>query len=179
MLKWLSRSSPRDDHAGAPADPAPADPAGAIRVGGPVGGTVVPLASVSDQVFASGVLGQGVGIVPTDGHVLAPVTGVIRTLMPHAVGLETGRGAQILIHIGIDTVTLEGRGFTTHAAKGDRVTVGDLLVDVDLDVVRAAGLDPTVLVTLMNAKAFRDVSVRGAGPVEHGDVVITASPEEN
>ncbi len=155
------------------------DLGGAIRVSAPVDGALVPLVDVSDAAFASGALGMGVGIAPTDGHIVSPVTGRILTLMPHAIGLRTDEDAQILVHVGIDTVTLKGHGFTTRAVKGTQVHAGDPLVDVDLAVVTGAGLDPTVLVTLMNAASFTGISTRGEGLVEHGDLVIVASLEEH
>lgn len=171
MLEKLTRR--RANRGGADAV---ASAPGSLHLFSPVRGVLVPLDEVADAAFASGALGRGVGISPDDGHVVAPVTGVIRTLMPHAIGLETDEGAQVLVHIGIDTVQLGGRGFTQHCAKGDHVTAGAALVDVDLEVVTGARLDPTVLVTLVNSKDFHGISVRDAGPLGLGAPILAALP---
>jgi PTS system beta-glucosides-specific IIC component len=137
-----------------------------------VRGHVVSLDELDDKVFASRVLGEGVGIVPADGTIRAPVSGVLATVAGtgHAYGIRTDDGVDVLVHVGIDTVRLEGRGFHVLVSKGDRVEAGDRLATVDLDVVRAAGYDPTIVVVVTNTRALtavrplldRDVSVADA-----------------
>ncbi|MFG2935159.1 beta-glucoside-specific PTS transporter subunit IIABC [Streptomyces sp. NPDC048282] len=113
----------------------------------PVAGRVVPLAEVPDQVFASGAMGQGLAVVPSEGKVYAPVSGTLVSAMPHAFGIRTDTGVEVLVHIGLNTVELQGRGFTPAVTQGQRLNAGDLLADVDLQVITDAGYDPiTVLI---------------------------------
>ena len=126
----------------------------------PVAGEVVDLADVSDEVFASGALGKGVAVKPTDGNVYAPCEGVVSALFPtgHAVGITAAAsGAELLIHIGIDTVQLDGKGFTKHVAAGDTVTRGQLLISFDRDLIAREGYDDTVMFIVSNTASFQDV----------------------
>jgi PTS system beta-glucosides-specific IIC component len=142
-------------------------PTTAVRAA--VAGHVVPLDDVDDKVFASRALGEGVGIVPSEGTIHAPVSGVLATVAStgHAYGIRTDDGVEALVHAGIETVRLEGEGFHVLVARGERVEAGDRLATIDLDAVRAAGYDPTIIVVVTNTKAFaavrplpgRDVSV--------------------
>lgn len=143
----------------------------------PMSGRVVGLDQVDDAVFSSGSLGDGFALLPTDGRVLAPVSGEIISLLPslHAIGIRTDDGAEVLVHVGLDTVTLAGTHFTAHAAQGDRVAAGDLLVTVDLDAVRAAGYDLTTPVVVINSDAW-NVAVDASGEVVAGEPVVTARP---
>ena len=111
----------------------------------PLSGTVVPLEDVADEVFSEKVMGDGAAIRPTDGKVLAPVSGTIEKLFPggHGLVIQTPRGLQVLVHIGLDTVELKGDGFEVHVAEGDEVTEGDHVVTVDLD--RMAELEVEVV----------------------------------
>ena len=144
----------------------------------PVAGTVVALADVADKVFASKALGEGLGIVPTDGHIVAPVTGVLVTVAEtgHAFGIKTDDGVEVLVHVGIDTVRLEGKGFDVKVDKDQRVEAGDLLARVDLDGVKAAGYDTTTVVTVINTMAMSSVAPRAAVDVEAGDPIIDVAP---
>jgi len=155
---------------------APAAPTTAVLA--PVAGEVVPLAEVDDPVFASKALGEGVGVVPADGVVVAPVAGELLTVADtgHAFGLKTADGVEVLVHVGIDTVKLAGTGFQVAVRKGEHVAAGDRLVTVDLDVVRAAGYDTTTLVTVVNARALTRVEPHGAGTVARGAVVVDVEP---
>ena len=126
----------------------------------PVAGEVVDLADVSDEVFASGALGKGVAVKPSDGNVYAPCDGVVSALFPtgHAVGITAAAsGAELLIHIGIDTVQLDGKGFTKHVAAGDTVTRGQLLISFDRDLIAREGYDDTVMFIVSNTASFQDV----------------------
>ena len=141
-----------------------------IALGAPVSGTALPLTEVPDKVFASQAMGHGVGIVPSNGTIVSPVDGKIVVAMKsgHAFGLKTDSGIEVLVHIGIDTVQLAGEGFTPKVAKGDIVKKGDVLCEVDLAKVQAAGYDPTVVLVVTNTKAFADVSATASGGVRAG-----------
>ena len=140
----------------------------------PVAGEVVALTDVNDKVFASKALGDGVGIVPSDGHVVAPVAGTLVTVADsgHAFGVKTDDGVEVLVHVGIDTVQLEGKGFHVDVAKDQRVEAGDLLATVDLDVVKEAGYDTTTIVVVINTATLKSVTPAAPGSVQLGDSVI-------
>ena len=139
-----------------------------------VAGKVISLDDVPDKVFASRALGEGVGIIPTDGTIVAPVSGVLATVAGtgHAYGIKTDDGVEVLIHVGIDTVRLKGEGFTVLVTKGERVTRGEVLGTVDLEVVKAAGFDPTTMVVVTNTKNLTTVTPRTGEDVVVGDSVI-------
>ena len=119
----------------------------------PVAGELIPLAKVSDPVFASGTMGPGVGILPSNGHLAAPCDCEVMMVFPtgHAIGLKTEDGEEILIHIGIDTVSLDGKGFKVHVKQGQRVLKGQSLIDFDLAVIKEANLDPVVIMISTNS----------------------------
>ena len=144
-------------------------------VGAPVAGKVVALDEVNDKVFASKALGDGVGIVPTDGHVVAPVAGTMVTVADtgHAFGVKTDDGVEVLVHVGIDTVQMEGKGFHLDVTKDMRVEAGDLMATVDLDAVKEAGYDTTTIVVVINTATLASVQpVAGGSDVALGDTVI-------
>lgn len=147
-------------------------------VAAPVAGDVVPLAEVDDPVFSSLALGDGVGIVPSAGAVVAPVAGELVTVADtgHAFGIRTDDGVEVLVHVGIDTVRMAGAGFTVAVAKGQRVAVGAPLGTVDLDAVRAAGFSTTTVVTVLNSRTLTSVTPRAAGTVVPGDAVVDVEP---
>lgn len=144
-------------------------------VGAPVAGEVVTLADAGDAVFASGALGDGVGIIPAESVIVAPVSGTLRTVAKsgHAFGIKTDDGVEVLVHVGIDTVKMDGEGFDVAVTKGQRVEVGDLLVTVDFDAVKAAGYATTVLMTVTNSKALGTVKPGAPASARTGDPVIT------
>ena len=121
---------------------------GTLELHAPVSGQIMPLSDVKDPAFSSGALGSGFAIMPTDHNVYAPVSGTISVVFPtkHAYGITTKNNEEILIHIGIDTVKLNGQYFTSHVKQGDIVIAGDLLATVDFDKVKEAGYDPSVIV---------------------------------
>ncbi|MGY3750449.1 beta-glucoside-specific PTS transporter subunit IIABC [Vagococcus acidifermentans] len=125
----------------------------------PLNGTIVPLEEVDDKVFASGAMGKGIAIMPTSETLLAPADGIVSTLFPtgHAVGITTDSGIEILMHIGIDTVELEGKGFDIHVKQGDAVKQGDLLVSFSLNALKEAGKDATTSIVITNTADFLDV----------------------
>ncbi|WP_250445215.1 beta-glucoside-specific PTS transporter subunit IIABC [Actinotalea sp. C106] len=144
-----------------------------VEVGAPLEGRVIALAEVPDQVFSSGALGEGVGLVPTSGEIHAPVAGELVSVMPHAFGIRTADGVELLVHVGIDTVQLKGQHFTTAATQGSTVAQGELLGTVDLDGVRAAGYDPTTVVLVTNSSDVPSVVVADPGAVQRGATVLT------
>ncbi len=122
----------------------------------PVEGQVVALSEVNDEVFSSGMIGEGFGIIPTSGELIAPEDGEITMLFEtnHAIGLKTRNGAELLFHIGLDTVQLEGKHFTPYVKAGDQVKQGQPLIQFDLDAIKAAGFDPIVICVVTNKENF-------------------------
>jgi PTS system beta-glucosides-specific IIC component len=149
-----------------------ARPTTAVRAA--VAGHVVTLDDVDDKVFASRALGEGVGIVPSDGTIHAPVSGVLALVAStgHAYGIRTDDGVEVLVHVGIDTVRMGGKGFQVFVTQGERVEAGDRLATVDLDAVRAAGYDPTTIVVVTNTKAFAAVRPLPGREVSATETVI-------
>lgn len=141
-----------------------------VVLGAPVAGTAIPLAQVQDKVFASEAMGKGIGIVPSNGTFVSPVDGriVIAMKSGHAFGLKTDSGVEVLVHIGIDTVQLKGEGFSPKVAKGDVVMKGDVLCEVDLVKVQAAGYDPTTVMIVTNSGQLTDVALTASGAVTAG-----------
>ena len=125
----------------------------------PVTGNVIPVNQVKDEAFASEAMGKGVGIEPENGKVYAPFDGNVDAVFPtgHLVGLSDGNGAEVLIHIGVDTVKLEGKGFTTYVSQGDKVKKGDLLVEFDVELLKKEGYDTTVM--FVTTDTSKDVQV--------------------
>lgn len=140
----------------------------------PVAGKAVSLKEVSDPTFAEEILGKGVAIIPEDGHVVSPVNGTVVTIFEtlHAIGLKADNGAEILIHIGLDTVKLGGKHFTAKAKSGDRVTVGTPLVDVDIEAVKKEGYDVITPVIISNTFEYGDVLGLTDQQVKTGDSII-------
>ncbi len=122
----------------------------------PVEGQVVALSEVNDEVFSSGMIGEGFGIIPTSGELIAPEDGEITMLFEtnHAIGLKTRNGAELLFHIGLDTVQLEGKHFTPYVKAGDQVNQGQPLIQFDLEAIKAAGFDPIVICVVTNQENF-------------------------
>lgn len=157
-----------------------------VEVLSPLDGTVIPLSETPDVVFAQGGLGQGVAIVPRSGAVYAPFSGVVVTVFPtgHAVGLRHDDGAELLIHVGIDTVKLGGEHFSPKVTSGQRVSAGDLLVEFDLDAITAAGFDLTTPIVITNSELYPEVGNSATGPIAHGEplfftqAVETAIPQK-
>ncbi|MGO4973110.1 glucose PTS transporter subunit IIA [Bifidobacterium boum] len=146
-------------------------------VAAPVSGHVISLDEAGDPVFASRALGEGVGIQPTDSVVVAPVSGVLSTVAEtgHAFGIKTDDDVEILVHVGIDTVKMNGEGFTTAVTTGQRVNAGDKLVTVDFDKVKAAGFNTVTLMTVLNTAALGGVTPKTGIDVKAGDTVLEIS----
>ena len=146
-----------------------------IVLASPVRGNAVSLSQVNDPTFSEGMLGKGIAIIPEEGKIYAPAAGEISMVFDtlHAVSMTTDDGAEILIHVGLDTVKLKGEGYESHVSAGDRVEKGDLLLSVDLESVKNAGFDTITPVVVCNTDDYEDVKEIALGPVAVGDDVIS------
>ena len=136
-------------------------------------GQVVALEQVKDPVFAQKMMGDGFAVEPANGNIVSPVSGTVSSIFPtkHALGLVTEAGLEVLVHIGLDTVSLEGKPFTVHVAEGQKVAAGDLLVTADLDAIRAAGRETSTIVVFTNADAIQSVKLEQTGSLATNTVV--------
>ena len=156
-------------------------PSEAVAVGAPVAGQAVPLAAVPDQVFSSGKMGPGLAVVPAEGRAHAPVAGTVLAAMPHAYGIRTDSGLEVLVHIGIDTVRLDGAHFTPRVAQSERVEAGQLLAEFDIEAIKAAGYNPITVMIITNPGNYSVVVPEAIEDVREGDLVLdltalTAAP---
>ena len=143
-------------------------------ISSPLAGPIVALEDTPDAVFASGAMGQGVAVEPSVGEVVAPADGVIRLLFPtnHAIGLATDDGADLLIHVGMDTVALEGQGFTAHVTQGSKVKKGQLLLSFDIEAIKEAGYPVTTPIIVTNTADYVKVDVVAEGQIEVGTQLL-------
>ena len=147
-----------------------------MRVLAPISGRAVPLAEVPDEVFAEGMAGQGCAIVPeASGEAVAPVSGVLVKLFEggHAFGIATDGGIEMIVHLGLDTIELRGRGFERIATEGDRVEAGQPIVRFDLEEIRAGGYDPVTPVLVTNDEDHPVMDVR-SGEIQAGELLFEA-----
>ena len=143
----------------------------------PLAGQVKPLSQATDPVFSSGVMGQGIVIEPSQGELVSPVNGTVTVLFPtkHAVGIVSEEGVEMLMHIGMDTVSLDGKGFEAHVEQGDKVVVGQQLISFDMDVIKEAGLVTDTPVIITNQDDFQaDVEGNLPRDIKRGDVLMIA-----
>ena len=128
-------------------------------------GQVIALEQVKDPVFAQKMMGDGFAVEPANGNIVSPVSGTVSSIFPtkHALGLVTESGLEVLVHIGLDTVSLEGKPFTVHVSEGQKVAAGDLLVTADLDAIRAAGRETSTVVVFTNGDAIKSVKLEQTG----------------
>lgn len=148
-----------------------------VEIVSPLAGQVKELSQATDPVFSSGVMGQGLVIDPSEGELVSPVNGTVTVLFPtkHAVGIVSDEGVEMLMHIGMDTVGLDGKGFEAHIAQGDHVTIGQKLISFDMDVIKAAGLVTETPVIMTNQDAFvADMSGEYPSHIKCGDKLMTA-----
>ena len=140
----------------------------------PMAGKAVPITEVPDPTFAEGMLGNGIAIEPADGKVYAPCDATVDMMFTtgHAVSLVADNGAEVLIHVGLETVSLEGKPFTVHVANGDKVTKGQLLIEVDLEAVKAAGLPTITPMLICNTDDYPTFNTFVGKDVTNNDVVI-------
>ena len=140
----------------------------------PIAGQAVPVSEVPDPTFSSGMLGNGIAIIPADGKVYAPCNATVDMMFTtgHAVSLVADSGAEILIHVGLETVGLEGKCFTVHVQNGQKVKKGDLMIEVDLEGVKAAGLNTITPVLVCNSDDYGTFNTTVGKAVTNADVVI-------
>lgn len=145
-----------------------------LEIGSPAVGECIPMKSVSDPTFAEEMLGKGAAVIPAEGKIYAPIDGEISTLFPtlHAVGITSKEGVDLLVHIGIDTVNLKGEGFKALVKEGDSVKKGDLLIEVDIEKLKAAGYNLSTPVIVCNTDDYKDVYHSQLGNVKNGDCII-------
>lgn len=173
--------SPESDHLGAVAAPAPAPAAPVadkksvdVVLGAHMNGRVLPLSEVADEAFASGAMGSGVAIEPSEGKLFAPADGVIEAVFgtKHAVGMVTAEGVELLMHIGIDMVKLGGKHFEAHVEPEQQVKKGDLLVFSDMEAIRAEGYPLTTPLLVCNTDDYSAVEVLTSGEVKSGKALL-------
>lgn len=143
----------------------------------PIKGQVVPLSEVPDETFASEILGKGIAIVPEEGKVVAPFDGTVISVFDtlHAFGLKSKDGVEVLIHIGLETVRLNGEGFTSHIKQGDIIRKGDLLMEMDLDFIKKSGYETITPVIVSNMDAFANIETVKTGKVQKEEKVLKLS----
>ncbi|NFG61114.1 beta-glucoside-specific PTS transporter subunit IIABC [Clostridium sp. CMCC3677] len=148
---------------------------GKVVIGSPLKGEAVKLNNIEDEAFSSGVLGHGIAIIPSEGKVVAPIDGEVTTLFPslHAIGITAESGVEILIHIGLDTVQLEGKGFKAHVKQGDKITKGQPLVDFDIDLIKEAGYSVVTPIVVTNMSEYLEVVETENKNIERGSNLIT------
>ncbi|WP_367566024.1 PTS glucose transporter subunit IIA [Lacrimispora sp.] len=145
-----------------------------VTIFSPLKGEVLPLSEVKDEAFACGALGNGIAVEPVDGKVVSPVNGTVVSIFPtnHALGITSEDGAEILIHIGLDTVKLGGKYFTAYVEQGQSVKKGDTLITFELDRLREEGYVTQVPVLIINTPAYSCIEPLTEGSVDYGDVLL-------
>ena len=149
-----------------------------LVINAPVTGFIKPASELQDESFRNNILGPGIAIEPTNGRVVAPADGAIRLMFEtgHALSMAADNGAELLIHVGIDTVKLKGAHFTKIKNTDDRVKTGDVLLEFDPEAIRAEGYDPVTVVVVLNPDEFSGVRFAESGPVNEGDALIYIQP---
>ena len=144
-----------------------------VKIYAPVKGKMIPITDVKDQVFSKKMVGDGVAFEPQEGVFCAPMKGVVHSAWPHAIGIRHASGIESLLHIGMDTVDLEGKGFILHVKEGDQVNVGDLLVEVDLEYLRKESKETvSPLIFTMETMKHHKIVVLDYADVQKGDLVL-------
>jgi len=177
--------TPETAGAGASAEPADTTTVGTAQlqesakqeiIGSPLTGELVAQADIADEVFASGAMGKTVAVNPTDGTVYAPANATVTTIFPtgHAIGLTTEAGTEILVHIGLDTVQLDGEGYDILVEQNAKVTPGQPLIKFDIDKIKSKGYDVTTPIVVTNTNEFADVLFTNEKNIEDGDYLLTS-----
>lgn len=145
-----------------------------VSIKSPVTGKVKKLSEVADEVFSKEVLGKGFAVVPSNGQIVSPITGTVTAVFPtkHAIGITSDKGLEVLVHIGIDTVTLEGKGFTSNIKMGDKIYQGTPIVEVDLALIEAAGLATDTIVVVTNSAEYANFTLLEKDEVSEGEVIL-------
>ncbi len=145
-----------------------------IQIFAPVEGKLVPLSEVSDPTFAEEILGQGAAVIPTSNQFFSPVDGTLTTVFPtgHAVALTSSTGVEVLLHVGLDTVKLNGKHFTVHVEEGQQVKKGDLLLEADLEQIKAEGFDIITPVIICNTEEFSEIGMARGSKVTVEDAIL-------
>lgn len=148
-----------------------------VELFSPIAGMLHPLSSAKDPVFAEGMMGQGVVIDPSEGKLVAPFDGQISLLFPtkHAIGLVSREGTEVLIHIGIDTVQLDGKYFTSHVQQGDSVKKGQLLMEFDVEAIKSAGYEVQTPIIITNSTDFQVDPLIQEAPVTSAEKILLAT----
>jgi PTS system beta-glucosides-specific IIC component len=164
----------KDDTAQKNTVAAPKAGGSAKEIAAPIQGKILPLSEITDEAFSSEAMGKGIAIEPSEGKVYAPADGEVTTFFPtgHAIGLTASNGAEILIHVGMDTVEMKGDGFTPKVNQGDMVKCGDLLLEFDIEKIKAAGHPTATPIVITNSDDFADVLPIGEGEAQVGDKLI-------
>lgn len=147
---------------------------GEIQILAPVAGEVIPVGKVNDPTFSEEILGKGLAIKPSGGQVVAPVNGTVEQMFDtgHAVSLLSEDGVELLVHVGLDTISLKGEHYTIHAKTGDTVKVGDLLMEFDREAIAAAGFDTVTPIVILNSADFKEVGMQTGKTVgELGEII--------
>lgn len=144
-----------------------------VELYSPVDGVVIPMEEVSDPVFSQKMMGDGFGIKPDNGQIYSPVVGKVVSIFPtqHALGLELDNGIEVLVHIGVDTVELDGGPFEIHVKEGDKVTKDTLIATVDLDGIKEAGKEDTVIIVFTNMDVVGEYTLSKTGQASHSEVI--------
>ncbi len=140
----------------------------------PLNGQVIPLSSVKDPVFADGILGKGAAVLPSEGKLVSPVNGTILNIFPtfHAIGIQSEEGLEILIHLGFDTVELQGKYFKSNISEGDKVSVGDLLIEFQAEEIKKAGYDITTPIIITNSDQYETIEAVPGDNIKAGEKLI-------
>ena len=143
-------------------------------IAAPVSGKAVPMSQVNDPTFSQEILGKGTAIIPSEGRIVAPADGQVTMVFDtkHALSIQTDNGAELIIHIGLDTVQLKGQYFEAHVQAGDKVKKGDLLLDFDMDKIKAAGYDVITPVIVCNTPQFPKIECISGMDVKAGETAI-------
>ncbi|MDQ0361818.1 PTS sugar transporter subunit IIA [Breznakia pachnodae] len=145
-----------------------------MNIYAPVKGNLKEIEKVNDEVFSQKMLGEGVAVVANDSNVVAPISGVITAVFPtnHAIGITSDEGVEVLLHIGIDTVELDGKGFTGYVKLGDEVNVSDQLVSVDFNFIQDEGYEGDLIMVITNSANYENIQIMNINKVEVNDILM-------